>query len=366
MGIKDFSKTFKYNRIVKWSDLNGKTIAVDAMTEIYRASLGAKSTKLLTDNNGNPTIHISVILSNIIEMQNNNINAIWVFDFDQNSSENKEFHNPSKLVELKARREKREKAHVEIDELEKKEVLFSDSEEEEDYKNNKQNKINKLEKRTFRITQEQINEIKLILNILHIKYLESPKGFEGEHIAAYLSSNNIVDGVYSGDTDPIPFGAKVLYRKNTRDKKIYEYKQEDILEQIVESNNTINNPTILDIQKICSILGSDFSKRTKGVGPKTVLKKINTIDLADDQKLAMIEFSKKPNIEEIKINNEEKKQFTNCDIDSLLDWLVNEKSFTRQRVQKWFDKIVEKDADGNYKPKVISKIIKTRKKKGYL
>jgi len=363
MGIKDFSKTFNHNRVVKWRDLKGKTIAIDTMTELYRASLGTKNTKLLTDSNGNPTIHISVILSNIIEIQSNNIDAIWVFDFDQNSSDSKEFHNPAKLVEIRERRERREKARVEIEELENKEVLFSDSDEEEIHKNNKQNKINQLEKRTFRIDQEQINEIKLILNFLHIKYVESPEGFEGEHIAAYLSSNNMVDGVYSGDTDPIPFGAKVLYRKNARDKKIYEYKQYDILEQLSASNSNIENPTLQDIQKACSLLGSDFSKRTRGVGPKTILKKMNTIELTEDQKIAMVEFNKQPNMSDIKINNEDKKIFTNCDIDNLLDWLVDEKSFTRQRVQNWFNKIVVKDSDGNYKPKEVSEVINKKKKK---
>ena len=76
MGIKDFSKIFTYTREVKFADLKNKKIAIDAMTEIWRASLGAMNK--LTDANGNPTIHINVILAIILDLQKNNIKQIWV------------------------------------------------------------------------------------------------------------------------------------------------------------------------------------------------------------------------------------------------------------------------------------------------
>lgn len=100
MGIKDFSKTFEAVRVVKWKDLKNKTVAIDAMTEIYRAALGAQSTHTLTDRDGNPTIHLSVLLANIVEMQSNGIKQIWVFDHDAEADANASFHNPNKINEL--------------------------------------------------------------------------------------------------------------------------------------------------------------------------------------------------------------------------------------------------------------------------
>ena len=60
MGIKNFSKTFNPTRIIKNKDLKNMTLAIDAMTELYRASLGAKTVDLLTDDEGNPTLFISM------------------------------------------------------------------------------------------------------------------------------------------------------------------------------------------------------------------------------------------------------------------------------------------------------------------
>ncbi len=318
MGIKDFSRTFTATRIVKWSQYRGRTVAIDAMTELYRSSLGMKKLSALTDKDGNSTVHINVILANIIELGRCDVKAVWVFDYDNSNSD--EFHNPAKLAEIIERRRRKDEAKKKLDDLE--EALFSDSDEEA-----------KQEKRAFGVTKEMINDIKMIFNCLNIPYIEAPEGFEGEHIAAYMSSINLVDAVYSGDTDPIPFGAKILLRKNPRDKKIYEYTQEDILDQIQEV--TDEEPSIDDIRKICSILGSDFSKRTRGVGAKTVMRKYRNLELAPDQEVAIGEFTKIPTVE----YNLNFANYMCADTTLLMEWLVDVKSFSRDRVQKWFDKV---------------------------
>ncbi len=324
MGIKDFSKTFTSTRIVKWSQFRGKTVAIDAMTELYRASLGMKNLSALTDKDGNSTVHINVILANIIELGRCDVKSVWVFDYDNSNSD--EFHNPAKLAEIIERRRRKDEAKKKIDELE--EALFDDSDNEE-----KKDQIAKQEKRAFGISKEMINDTKMLLNCLNIPYVEAPQGFEGEHIAAYMSSIDLVDAVYSADTDSIPCGAKVFLRKNPRDKKIYEYTQEDILGQIQEI--TDEESTIDDIRKICAILGSDFSKRTRRVGAKTVVKKYRNIELADDQENAIREFSKIPDVSySLNFNN-----YMCADTTLLMEWLVNVKAFSRDRVQKWFDKV---------------------------
>jgi hypothetical protein len=347
MGIKNFSKTFLANRVVKIKDLAGKTIAIDAMTEIYRAALGAKSVSTLTDRYGNSTLHISVILANVIEMQKQGITQIWVFDHDQSADVNIAFHNPLKIDELLKRKIRKDDAKEKLDQLD---VLFSDSDEEikeskesidmaQKNKKSISDKKDSLEKQLFTASKNMINDIKLILNCLNIRYIEAPAGYEGEQIASYLSATDQCDGVYSSDTDPIPFGAKVHYRKNARDKKIYEYTAINLLKQIQEANEHFPKPKLNDLRKVCVAMGCDFAPKTPGVGAKTILKKLHLIKLTKKQIEAIKQFEKEPT-EDIQVVNLDKQPFTNCNTQTLIDWLVKERSFTRSRVITWLNKVI--------------------------
>jgi len=350
MGIKQFSKAFTAGRIVKWSDLQGKRIAVDAMTEIYRASLGARRLNLLTDHMGRPTLYINVIIANLIQMEKNNIKQIWVFDHDASNGE----YNPIKVMELTKRREQKRKVKEKIQKareslaavnnaLTEEEMLFSDDDSDDDDgdddgNNNVdsvQNTIDRLTKQTYTVSNREIADIKFILNCLGISWVDAPKAYEGEHIAAYLSKIGVVDGVYSSDTDPIPFGATTLWRKNLRDKKIYEYNLNDILQS--------HDLTIKELRKVCVILGCDFAPKTKRIGPKTVFKKLHNTLLTTEQQAAIGEFSKTDDAElDITIHNEDIVAFSNKELfDKLIQWLVIEKDFSRSRMLKRFKNIIK-------------------------
>lgn len=416
MGIKNFSKTFNAVRTVKYKDLRGKTIAIDAMTELYRAALGAKTVATLTDKYGKPTMHISVILSIVVELQLNDVNQIWVFDYDQDP--NTDFHNPMKLGEL-AKRKKRKDIAIEsiksLADLVDDSPMFSDDEDQPDeakpvieladmtdikellkepkmptvslteeeetklftmtyrqkaqfmlkktetlkkeyeqqladynYMKNrldKKNRIASLEKQTFSVSKDMINDVKLILNCLNIKFIESPRGFEGEAIASYLTHIGQADAVFSGDTDPIAYGASVLLRRNPRDKLIYEYTQQDVLDQIRAANSKYKSPTLADLHKVAMALGTDACEKTPGIGPGTVLKKLHEIELTPTQIAAMKEFVKIPEMSEVKTYNAELEPFIDCKSEMLVEWLVNERSFTRTRIQAQVNKVINGQAD---------------------
>jgi hypothetical protein len=304
------------------------------------------------------------------------VKQIWVFDHDQDP--NGEFHNPAKLDEILRRKKKRDEAAQELLRLQdfKQEVpLFSDDENEsqpeeqpeeqaEDEEidldaidekvktktktTNKtvdkttEDRILTLEKRTFRPDKEMLNDIKLMLNCLNITYIEAPAGFEGEAIGSYLTTINKADAVYSGDTDPIAFGAKILYR-TARDKKVYEYTQENVLAQIADKSS-IEEPTIQEIRKAGVILGTDLAEKTPGIGPATVLKKLHTVKLTAKQKVAMQEFEKIPEEGQLEFHNEDAVPFSDKEqIEKLITWLVDVKAFNRSRIQKQFDKAASQD-----------------------
>jgi 5'-3' exonuclease len=365
MGIKKFSTAFDESSTVTIKDLAGKRLAIDAMPEIYRAALGAKSVKTLTDRHGNPTMHISVILANIIEMQRYGIQMIWVFDHDKNQDKSTEFHNPAKLTELLKRQKRKQAAQIRLDALRAKqadqeEELFSDTDDDvsdidETFDRDAENKTgqrertsqsaDQLEKQTFSANHVIINDIKLILNCLNIHYIEAPAGFEGEQIAAHLAAAGIVDGVYSGDTDPIPFGAPVLYRRG-RDKIIYEYEQTELLQQIIDGCPELDEAGIDELRKVCLILGCDFSAKTKGVGPKTVFQKLTSIELTDDQiENGLVTFERESDLDAIVVYNKDKVPFADCEANNLMLWLTEERAFTKKRIDGWFDKVMDRSGD---------------------
>ena len=108
MGIRDLSKVFQGTE-KKLKDFSGYTLAIDGSTELYRAALGMKSIKGLSDSTGKSTLYISVILHNLIAYKKHNIKQIWVFD-------NAEINSYKKL-ELGERKRQKEKAKKKLSEV---------------------------------------------------------------------------------------------------------------------------------------------------------------------------------------------------------------------------------------------------------
>ena len=345
MGIKTFSQAFKSDGDISLAALKGATIAIDASVELYRCSLGTASTHTLTDRCGNPTNYISILFSNMIEYHKNNINQIWVFDHDPNMEENKEFHNPLKIQELMRRQAKKNKALEIIKNIKKKteeEELFSDISDDEPDSNQS---IEQQQKRCFGICDSMINNVKFMLNSFDIAWIDTPRGYEAEQICACLTKDEIggmADHVLSSDSDNVMFGARSFVRKNrnvkTPKKRYTIYNLDSIL--------TRNKITQTDLIKIGVILGCDFSKKTAGVGPKTVFKKYTDIQLTEEQKKSVTHFSREcPDINDLKWHNKifENAPFQDTEkINYLLDWLEKEKNFNRTRLKNQIKKIIPK------------------------
>ncbi len=325
MGIKDFSKVFAHSGEKKLKDLKGKTIAFDGSTELYRAALGMKHINGLTDSSGRPTLHLSVILHNIIAYKKNNINQIWVFDNDETNS--------SKKLEKTEEEE-----------------LFSDTDEEDVADREKEakdldEKERKLEKQTFRPPAWMFADIKFILDMMGISYIESPKGTEAECVAARLTHKDVelADMVFSQDTDPILFKAKILIRRIK--KKYYQYVYRDIVEE--------NDITHTQLIKVAMVMGCDFYKDNRrpkstqlfrGIGAKTVIKRIRSPNmdakfLDPEVKSAMKYVKRKIKMSELKWSNRTAEPYQDQkNIKLLLGWLVGKKSFNEKI---WTTKLVK-------------------------
>ena len=354
MGIKGFSAVFTASAI-SLKDLKNKTLAVDASLEIYRAALGMASVKGLSDAKGRTTLHISVILSNLIAYASAHINTIWVFDHD--GSKSPEPHNPLKSKELDERREKRAAAAKKIAKLRDLEDppesnLFSDSDSDSDEPASLKDiahEIEKQEKIAFVIQDWMISDIKRILDALNIKWVESPKGVEAECLAARLTQVDVAEAnaVLSSDADALLFGATALVKKNSKTKKYERF----VLSEILEDKEITQNQLI----KMGIVLGSDMYKDKEKklffrIGPKSVLSKIKSGALDQkfedpEVKCAIEHFEATCEVGALEWHNsdaspygDEKKAL------QLIDWLVGEKNFSRSRITKQMQKAVKIDA----------------------
>lgn len=357
MGVKSFTQVFEAYSEFNYKDFKGKSVVIDASVEIYRSALGMKLSEVLTDAYGNPTSHINIILLGVIlKLKANGANQYWIFDYNSANNNRDEFHNPLKQLELQKRRAKRTQANAKLVELKKTlkktkdQELFSDDEEGEISDTEKisskitmlsvQNTIDQQEKVAFVMKRFYTDDIIFILNMLEIPWMECPPGYDAEQIAAFATNTKDIFGVkmnyvLTPDADTLLFGAKKLIKRDIRKKKLFEYDLNDIL--------TKHDLKLEDLIKIGLILGTDFAKKSPGIGPKTVLKKYKTVTLAADQIAAMANNFKKSltktEIKDIIVNNNDTEPFTNSTkYKLLLDWLELVKNFNRARISKQFKK----------------------------
>ena len=316
MGVKSFTSVFPLKDAVEFKDYKGKTIAVDAMVELYRSMLGIKNRQTLTDKHGRPTIHINVILCLILELYKNGIGQIWCFDSV----------NDDKSEELEYRQVQKEKAQEEFDKLDDDLAFLNEASER---------RKDSLRKRFFSVEDWMIQDIKFMLDCFNIKWMDSPVSYESEHLAACLTKNGIVDAVLTTDVDTLLFGATEIIKRDMRrgkkKKTYYKYNLRNLLEEYKISQN--------DLIKIGICLGNDFIRKgIPGIGPKTVLKKFNIVNkyleedttdaLSDSVKKAYNQFNR-----ECPITNMDRESFEAdvSDLDKLYKWLKQEKGYNIER-----------------------------------
>lgn len=346
MGIKDFTKVFEPQEEIKFKDLKGKWVAVDALYEIHRGSRPFRtktgSTNLM-GKDGRVTNHINTLLFGLIfKLQEAGVYQCWVFDHPLDG------HNPLKQIEVERRKVCQQKATEKLEackkrELTKKQQVISDSDNSDD--ETLQNKssdaeikleIAKYERGAFTLESYFIEDLKFILDCLDVPWIEAPLGFEAEQLAAQLTRVEIdeirASAVITPDPDTLLFGAKTMIKRSKG--KLYKYVLKDLLEE-----NELDQNSLITIGVI---LGCDFAKKTKGVGAKTVLKKYEDVELTDCQEKAVGYFKKKipkSELENLEWNQdgdpfEDKKK-----IKILFDWVVNIKGFSKLSTEKKFAKL---------------------------
>ena len=242
---------------IEFSDLNDREIAVDAMNTLYQflSIIRQRDGTPLKDSDGNVTSHLSGLFYRNINLLEENIRPVYVFDGQMPDLKQKE---------TSERRRKREEAREEW------EKLKQDGKISEAYSKATQ---------SSKLTGEMIEESKELLDAMGISVVQAPS--EGEAQAAYMSNG----GVYaagSQDWDCLLFGAERMVRNLTsrKTRKTSSGQRKKVFTERIELEKVLEE---LDISReqlvwLGMLMGTDFNEGVHGIGPKKGLDLVKEHD----------------------------------------------------------------------------------------
>jgi flap endonuclease-1 len=237
---------------IGFSDLKGKTIAVDAFNAIYQflTTIRQPDGTPLKDSQGNITSHLSGLFYRNMNLILEGVKLIYVFD--------------GKAPELKSRtREMRREIREEM------RIKYEEAKQREDIEG-----MGKYAKAEVYLDEQKIAESKELLRAMGIAIMQAPG--EGEAQASYLAEQKLVYAVSSQDYDCLMFRAPRLIQNLSlarKRKTISGYRE--VFPQMIELKHVLEELGISHEQLICLgiLCGTDYNpKGVKGLGPKKSLK----------------------------------------------------------------------------------------------
>jgi flap endonuclease-1 len=328
MGIKGLTKLLADNapnsmKENKFESYFGRKIAIDASMSIYQFLIvvGRTGMETLTNEAGEVTSHLQGMFNRTIRLLEAGIKPVYVFDGQPPDL---------KKQELAKRYSKREDATKEL----------STAVEEGD-----KEAIEKFSKRTVKVTKQHNEDCKRLLRLMGVPVIEAP--CEAEAQCAALCKDDKVYAVASEDMDSLTFGAPRFLRHlmDPSSKKIpvMEFEISKVLEEL-----KLSMDQFIDL---CILSGCDYCESIKGVGGLTALKLIRQygcietiLENINKERYQIPEdwpypesrhLFKEPNVSldvpEIK--------WTPPDEEGIVNFLVNENGFNKDRVTKAIEKI---------------------------
>jgi flap endonuclease-1 len=237
-------------------ELRGKSFAVDGLIVLHEflALIRDRQGRSLVDAQGNITSHLVGLAFRTTRLVSD-YDMKLVFVFDGKPSE-------LKLEELEKRREARKRSEEEY----RKAVEKGDL----------QKAFSKVVM-TGKLTKKSLDDAKKLLNLLGIPWVQAPG--EGEAQAAYMVQKGDVWASNSKDYDSLLFGAPRLVRFLSISSQEWlpsKGKARRVLPELIELNRFLDYYELTRSQliDIGILIGTDFNKGVKGIGPKTALKLI--------------------------------------------------------------------------------------------
>lgn len=229
---------------ISLSELQGKVLAIDAHNWLYKyltTTVRYTNTQDYTTKEGEEMPVVVGAMKGIPRFYKQNIVPVFVFDG---------VYHEFKQEEIEERKQKKQDAKGEYKKhaIEGNNILAS-----------------KYESRSTRLTQDAIERVQNILDILEIDYIEAPQS--GESQAAYMTQTTpSVYGCSSDDYDALLFKSAQTIRNITSPDNLERITIRDTLNEL-----NITQKQLVDIAILC---GTDYNDGVYGYGPKKSLKAV--------------------------------------------------------------------------------------------
>lgn len=308
-------------------NLFGRKVAIDASMCLYQFLIAVRQSdgQQLTNESGETTSHLSGMFYRTIRMVENNIKPVYVFD-----------GKPPVLKggELEKRLLKREEAQKQIDSIKDTGTVAE---------------VMKFEKRLVRVSREQNDEAKKLLELMGIPYVNAP--CEAEAQCAELARTGKVFAAASEDMDTLCYEPPYLLRHLTfAEARKMPINQITYSEAIAGLEMT--KPQFIDM---CILLGCDYCETIKGVGPVTAYKLIKEhgslekiiehINSNPTSKYKVPENWPYDEARQLFMDPEVTKgeevtlKWKEPDVEGLIQYMVREKGFSEDRIRSGAEKL---------------------------
>ena len=309
--------------------LYGKSFAVDASIELHQflALIRKPDGSLFTDPKGRVTSHLIGLLTRTSRLVTDyKLRPFFVFDGRP---------NPLKRATIEARRRVQRKAQTE----------YVQAIATKDYSRAWSKVV-----MTGRVTGEILTDAKRLLSLMGIPWLEALE--DGEAQASYMAAKGDVWAVGSKDYDCLLFGAPILARYLTLTGREYLPSKKTSRRLIPELVNLAENLEALGISReqlvdLALLVGTDFNEGVMGIGPKkglALIRKYGAAEKFPDEIRSELpdDLDKVRNIflhPRVLENYSSRRERPNPD--GIIEFLCEERAFSRDRVQKVADRLVQ-------------------------
>jgi flap endonuclease-1 len=247
MGVKGLQKIinhFASESIAKkeFKDFRGSTKSMDAAITLYKFCIALMNTKHFATDQGVVIGHLFACFFKSLSMLKYGIMPLWVFD-----------GTPPviKQATLNERRKIKDNATNKLTHI-----------------NLPHDEKVKLIKRTFSVSSKHIEEIKYLLNLMGLNYVDAPG--EAEAQCAALDKATVTDGVVTEDWDVILFGCKKMLKDFSNKSLVTEI---DVAKMMTLLG--MNREQLIDLG---SILGNDYCNGIAGIKPLDAYTKFKLCD----------------------------------------------------------------------------------------
>jgi len=317
---------------VELVELSGKKIAIDAFNSIY-AFLSIIRDRMtgepLRDSKGTITSHLSGLFYRNINLIENGIKPVWVFDGEPPKFKKKT---------IEARAAAKEEARKKWEEaLEKGEEAI------------------RYAQASSKLTDKMVVDSKQLLGVMGIPWVQAPS--EGEAMCSHLCKKNIAYATGSQDMDSMLFGSPRLIRNLSISGRRKVPKKEEYIEikpELIDLEEVLSSLGITREQLIIMgmLIGTDYNPGVEKVGPKTALKLVKEHKTFKNI-LEKVEWQAETDIEEIykfflkpPVTDKYKIEWRQPDSNRIINFMVEEHDFSRERIEKGIEKLQQSFISG--------------------